>query len=1311
MNRAKELFLYAVESLEPEQWVDYLTEACGGDETLRDSVQKLLAAHRQPDSLLNGVESENGAHSVDRIGTTVGRYKLLSEIGEGGFANVYLAEQSEPVRRHVAVKILKLGMDTKEVIARFEVERQALALMDHPYIARVIDGGATSEGRPYFVMELIEGRPITQYCDERRLGIEERLRLFIAVTQAVQHAHQKGIVHRDIKPSNVMVTDQQGKPIPKVIDFGIAKVIDQDLTDKTLITRQCQFIGTPQYISPEQANSGGSEVDTRSDVYSLGVLLYEMLTGLPPYAPERFRSGNLAEIVRIISEEQPPRPSQRLRSKAKGTSAQQSSLPIPWLRSLEGDLDWIVTKAMEKEPNRRYITVAALADDVARFLNDEPITARPPSLGYRVQKFVRRNKLGIATGAAFAVVLMAATILSLGLARKAQWEADRANSTLGELRSSASAFISEARALVAEQQFDDAISKIEYAIRLQPENVDYALAKAELLECQLKFKQADAAYQEALRIDPASSQAKIHQQKCYELHSQRDDAEKGYSLRLLAELHELMQSEQRSAAELLPIARILGNEQKHLLDFWLQRLESLPISGNKPLDQRLTVSEGGELTLDLSRTQVRDLAALQGMPLSNLNLSGCSQLTSIEPLADLPLKTLNLSRTPLSDFTPLQKLPTLEELDLAGTEVSDLKPLAVLALKKLSLHRCPVIDVTPLQNLPLEELNIGYTRVTSLSPLRGLPLRVLDASYVPAEDIREVQGAPLEKLQISGTGVRYLAFLRGMPLRELSLWDCERAHTYSVLGELEKLEVLQLPGFSINSFSEDDRLAIDELQSRTLLTQISDRLPPNGSLSSVEHRDKFWPIWNAKRELQRRLLARNIECLISSAEPNSWDIQIITPGFDDLTLLAGEPIRDLNINGTKVSDLTPIVEMKTLRTLWAGNTPVDNVEPLRGSPIARLSLADTPVSDIQALAEVSNLRQLWLGNTLIDSLEPLRCLKLSTLRVENTSIDDLGPLRGMPLETLGVSGTRVTNLDPLRGAPLKTLYLNFTPVSDVSPLVDCRKLERLLLPIGARDLDSLKSLSELNWLQYGWSPHPDYPNTTTREFWDVMGDRGQRPPLEKLIPAVEPLARRGLCRQVAEVLEASSEDGSLDDTVLARMVVCAMHLAAGNENAYRREAEELLAEAGTTDSPYLADQTLKACLMSAATVGTEEDWEALAENVQLNTRDIEFQPWLHLSATLLSYREADYYQTIKHAGTLIHRQEFSLEAKVAALALRAMSHQELGEIEEAKRDLEEGERLIAMYWPYPQKWSRASWHDWMIARLWLDEARQLIGNE
>jgi tRNA A-37 threonylcarbamoyl transferase component Bud32/tetratricopeptide (TPR) repeat protein len=354
------------------------------------------------------------------LGQTLGRYKLLEKVGEGGFGVVYVAEQKEPVKRRVALKIIKLGMDTRQVVARFEAERQALALMDHPNIAKVLDAGATDSGRPYFVMELVRGVRLTAYCDQNKLSTKQRLELFIPVCQAIQHAHQKGIIHRDIKPSNILVTLHDGVPVPKVIDFGIAKATQQDLTDKTVYTQLQQFIGTPAYMSPEQAEMSGLDVDTRSDIYSLGVLLYELLTGSTPFDTKELIQSGVDEMRKIIREREPVRPSTRVtqqQGQAKSQIANRKS-------QIPSDLDWIVMKCLEKDRTRRYETANGLAFDLKRHLNNEAVLARPPSTAYRFQKAFRRHKVGFVAGTAIAAALVLGVIgTTIGFLRAKRSEA------------------------------------------------------------------------------------------------------------------------------------------------------------------------------------------------------------------------------------------------------------------------------------------------------------------------------------------------------------------------------------------------------------------------------------------------------------------------------------------------------------------------------------------------------------------------------------------------------------------------------------------------------------------------------------------------------------------------------------------------------------------------------------------------------------------------------------------------------------------------------------------------------------------------
>ena len=506
-EKAEDIYYSALEIKSPDERSTFLERACRGDATLRALVDKLLASQVGAEKFFQEggvarlpmgelaqsftdmpglVENIDALAKEDEyIGKCIGPYKLLQRIGEGGCGVVYMAEQEKPVRRRVALKVIKLGMDTKSVVARFEAERQALALMDHPNIARVLDAGTTESGRPYFVMELVRGIKITEYCDQNEQDTRERLALFILVCQAIQHAHQKGVIHRDIKPSNILVTIVDGKPVPKVIDFGIAKAIEGRLTDNTIFTAFEQFIGTPAYMSPEQAVMSGVDVDTRSDIYSLGVLLYELLTGRTPFETKELMERGIEGLRQTLQEREPQRPS------AMVTTLQGSALtqvahsrhaePMKLISQLRGDLDWIVFRALEKDRARRYETANGLAMDVQRFLANEPVVARPPSRVYRLQKLVRRNKVTFMAGTMVALTLIGGLGASTWF-----WYQERA--------ARENAVAAEHQALAAELQ--------QSRLRMQAEDRE-RITQAAFLISQGKTKEADQMVDNISEIKPS----------------------------------------------------------------------------------------------------------------------------------------------------------------------------------------------------------------------------------------------------------------------------------------------------------------------------------------------------------------------------------------------------------------------------------------------------------------------------------------------------------------------------------------------------------------------------------------------------------------------------------------------------------------------------------------------------------------------------------------------------------------------------------------------------------------------------------------
>jgi Leucine-rich repeat (LRR) protein len=781
------------------------------------------------------------------------------------------------------------------------------------------------------------------------------------------------------------------------------------------------MIGAPLYMSPEQAELTSLDIDTRSDIYALGVLLYELLTGRTPIEQDTLGRLGMDEIRRIIREVDPPRPSMRMKTldgnelttMAKRRHTEPAKLP----GALRGDIDWIVMKCLEKDRSRRYDTANGLALDLQRHLANEVVIARPPTTAYLLSKLIRRNKLAFAAGAAIVATLVIGIAASVWQAVRATSAEKRAVAAFDELRATAPAFAEQARSLAAREQFSEAIEKLDYALKLRPDAAEYLMAKGDLLQCQLKLAEAAAIYREALRVQPGLARAEANAKLCDELFAAKPAADGKLTRESLAKLHLAMQQQQRPAAELMPVARLLGEEKKLIVAYWLARLKDLPVSAEKPLKDRLTVRDDGRLALDLSDTKVLDLLPLAGAPLAALDLSKCKDLADLAPLRGLELIELNLSETSVADLSPLSAMHTLEKLEMSSAKATDLAALSGLRLKMLGFRGCPVSDLNPIRKMPLEELDLHGTRVADLSPLIGMPIKSIDLSMAPVLDFSPLAQLPLEKCYMQRNRITDLSVLRGLKLKELVLWACVDARNFAVLKEIKTLELLMLPR-TYRDLPEEDYAAIGALRDHPKLRQLGSEIMNQMGYANTGSKDIFWQDWDRVQTFVPALRASGSKFSLTKLPTGSYTLEMHDERVRDLSFLKGAPISELGLNVPRVSDLTPIHD-----------------------------------------------------------------LPLEVFDLYSKSVTDLSPLRGMPLKKLVLTGAKIRDLSPLKGLPLREVYADgCSNLTDVSVLAEIPTLEKLTVPKEVGSLDALRKLTKLQMLGFNRTA-TGVVSSTAAEFW------------------------------------------------------------------------------------------------------------------------------------------------------------------------------------------------------------------------------------
>ncbi|MFO0906683.1 MAG: protein kinase [Pirellulales bacterium] len=969
------------------------------------------------------------------------RYRLDGEIARGGMGAILKGRDTD-LGRDLAIKVLLDAHKNKpEVVQRFVEEAQIGGQLQHPGIAPIYELGQFADKRPFFAMKLVKGETLSKLLADRAAPTAERgkfVGIFEQVCQTMAYAHSRGVIHRDLKPANIMV-GAFGEV--QVMDWGLAKVLQvggiadekksQGLKQGQSIiqtlrsgvgsdlppmfgstgshTQMGSVMGTPAYMPPEQALGEVDRLDERADVFGLGAILCEILTGQPPYVGT---DGTM--VYRQAS-----------RGKLNDAFARLDAC------GADAELIALTKHCLELEPQNRPGNAGVLAERVTGYLESVETKLHETELAkvdaqVRAEELRRRQKLSYSAGAAIAASLLIGMTASVWQMKRAERETVRATkaeqeavATVDELRATAPAFAEQARGMAAKEQYADAIAKLDYAIKLRPDAAEFLVAKGDLLRCQLQLVPAAAIYREALRLQPGLARAEASAKLCEELLAAKPAADGKLSRESLAKLHVAMQQQQRPAAELLPVARLLGEEKKLLVEYWLARFKDLPVSAENPLEKRLTVREDGRLALDLSGTKVLDLTPLANAPLAALNLSQCQDLSDLSHLRGLELIDLNISETSVADLRPLREMRTLENLDISSSRVSDLTALSELRLKSLECKRCRISDLHPIRKMSLEAIDLVGTRVADISPLIGMPIKSIDLSLAPVLDFSPLAQLPLEKCYLQRNRITDLGVLRGKPLKELVIWGCEEARNYAVLSEIKTLELLLIPA-TYRELPAKDYEAIGALRNLPELRQLGSEIMNRMGYAATGSKDIFWQEWDREQAFFSELRLQGIKFGFRKHSVGTYTVDIREQPLRDLSILKGMPIVELDLHRCLFTDLTP-----------------------------------------------------------------LRGLKLEKLSITSDVVTDLSPLRGMSIDRLYLNNcSKLTDVSPLTELPLRELYLDgCRKITDVGALAEIPTLERVTVPILARNVEALQKLPKLKLL--GFQLYGGVPDTTAANFWEI----------------------------------------------------------------------------------------------------------------------------------------------------------------------------------------------------------------------------------